>query len=171
VAVCCFGDHDDINLVGPEVNWIFKTEPSECSIDDIAKAGPDGVIWEGVRNYQARNFLRDDVKLHDLVLIHHSSCDEVGIVGLGKVVKLAYADPSQFEPASPYYFAKATPSNWPWYAVNIGFVEKFNKVLSLAELRRHPQLAEMQLLKKGNRLSVMPLTKIELELVLFLNNA
>ncbi len=158
-------------MAGHELNWIFKTEPSECSIDDIAKAGPDGVVWEGVRNYQARNFLRDEVKLDDLVLIHHSSCAEVGLVGVGKVVKLAYADPSQFDPESPYYFAKSTPTNWPWVAVNVAFVAKFNKVMSMAELRQHEQLAEMLLLKKGNRLSVMPITKIELELVLFLNNA
>jgi predicted RNA-binding protein with PUA-like domain len=153
------------------MSWIFKTEPSECSIDDIANAGPEGVVWEGVRNYQARNFLRDEVKLNDLVLIHHSSCAEVGLVGVGKVVKLAYADPSQFDNASPYYFAKATPSNWPWVAVNVAFVEKFSRVLTMNELRQHEQLADMVLLRKGNRLSVMPLTKIELELVLFLNNA
>jgi predicted RNA-binding protein with PUA-like domain len=153
------------------MSWIFKTEPSECSIDDIANAGPEGVIWEGVRNYQARNFLRDEVKLNDLVLIHHSSCAEVGLVGVGKVVRLAYADPSQFDTASPYYFPKATPSNWPWVAVNIAFVEKFSRVLTMNELRQHEQLADMVLLKKGNRLSVMPLTKIELELVLFLNSA
>lgn len=153
------------------MSWIFKTEPSECSIDDIANAGPAGVIWEGVRNYQARNFLRDAVQLDDLVLIHHSSCAEVGLVGIGKVVKLAYADPSQFDPASPYFFAKSTPTHWPWFAVNVAFVEKFQKVLSLAELRQHDQLAEMLLLQKGNRLSVMPVTKTELELVLFLNKA
>jgi predicted RNA-binding protein with PUA-like domain len=153
------------------MSWIFKTEPSECSIDDIANAGPEGVVWEGVRNYQARNFLRDEVKLNDLVLIHHSSCAEVGLVGVGKVVKLAYADPSQFDTTSPYYFAKATPSNWPWVAVNVAFVEKFSRVLTMNELRQHEQLADMVLLRKGNRLSVMPLTKIELELVLFLNNA
>ncbi len=153
------------------MSWIFKTEPNECSIDDIAQAGPEGVVWEGVRNYQARNFLRDAVQLNDLVLIHHSSCKEIGLAGVGKIVRTAYADPSQFDPASPYFFAKASLENWPWYAVNVAFVKKFDRVMSMDELRQHPALAEMPLLRKGNRLSVMPLTKNELELVLFLNNA
>lgn len=160
-----------LGFIGIILSWIFKTEPSECSIDDIAKAGPAGVIWEGVRNYQARNFLRDEVKLNALVLIHHSSCQQIGLVGVGKIVKTAYADPSQFDATSQYYAPKSTPSHWPWYAVNVGFVEKFDKVITLDALRQHDALASMALLKKGNRLSVMPITESQLDLVLFLNKA
>ncbi|WP_333797125.1 EVE domain-containing protein [Rheinheimera sp.] len=150
--------------------WLFKTEPNECSIDDIA-AARDGVIWEGVRNYQARNYLRDQVKTGDLVLIHHSSCKHIGLAGLAKVVVPAFADPSQFQPRSPYYDAKASADRWPWVAVQVQFVEKFRKIITMDELRTQPALAQMQLLKKGNRLSVMPVTKEEMELVLFLTSA
>ncbi|HCU65859.1 MAG TPA: EVE domain-containing protein [Rheinheimera sp.] len=150
--------------------WLFKTEPNECSIDDIA-AAQDGVIWEGVRNYQARNFLRDQVQLGDLVLIHHSSCKQIGLAGLAKVSATAFADPSQFQPRSPYYDAKASAERWPWYAVQVQFVEKFRKIITMDELRTQPALAQMQVLKKGNRLSVMPVTKQEMELVLFLTRA
>lgn len=150
--------------------WLFKTEPTECSIDDIAAAS-SGVIWEGVRNYQARNFLRDQVQLDDLVLIHHSSCAEVGLAGVARISKTAFADPSQFQPDSIYYDAKASMERWPWYAVQVEFVEKFHKIVTLAELRTHEALADMLLLRKGNRLSVMPVTKQQMELVLFLTKA
>lgn len=148
--------------------WVFKTEPAECSIDDIGAAGTEGVIWEGVRNYQARNFLRDEVVLGDLVLIHHSSCAQIGVVGIAKVIETAFADPSQFQQQSPYYDPKATAEKFAWYAVKVSLVEKFPRVLSLAELRECPGLAEMLLVKKGNRLSVMPVTKNQFDLVLFL---
>ncbi len=150
--------------------WLFKTEPNECSIDDIA-AAETGVIWEGVRNYQARNFLRDQVQNGDLVLIHHSSCKQIGLAGLAKVTATAIADPSQFQPESPYYDAKASAERWPWYAVKVEFVEKFKKIITLTDLRNQTALADMQLLRKGNRLSVMPLTKQEMDLVLFLTKA
>lgn len=148
--------------------WVFKTEPTECSIDDIGAAGAEGVIWEGVRNYQARNFLRDDVKLGDLVLIHHSSCAQIGVAGLAKITATAFADPSQFQPQSPYYDPKASAEKFAWYAVKVQLVEKFPRVLTLAELRDCEGLAELALVKKGNRLSVMPVTKDQFDLVLFL---
>jgi predicted RNA-binding protein with PUA-like domain len=150
--------------------WLFKTEPTECSIDDIAAAS-SGVIWEGVRNYQARNFLRDQVQLGDLVLIHHSSCAEIGLAGVARISKTAFADPSQFQQDSIYYDAKASSERWPWYAVQVEFVEKFQKIITLSDLRKHETLAEMVLLRKGNRLSVMPVTKQQMELVLFLTKA
>ncbi|WP_031570351.1 EVE domain-containing protein [Rheinheimera texasensis] len=146
--------------------WVFKTEPAECSILDIQAAGPKGVVWEGVRNYQARNFLRDQVKIGDQVLIHHSSCAHVGIAGVGVILAEAYPDPSQFQPRSLYYDAKSTPEKAPWVAVQVGFVEQFSKVLSMTELRQIYGLADMQLLKKGNRLSIIPATKAEFDLVL-----
>lgn len=151
--------------------WIFKTEPAECSIDDLAAAGSDGVIWEGVRNYQARNYLRDQVRHGDQVLIHHSSCDAVGLVGIGVIVQEAFADPSQFDAQSPYFAPKSTPEKAPWVAVRVAFQGKFRHVMSLTALRQHSDLSEMILLKKGNRLSIMPVTKAEFELVLSLSAA
>lgn len=148
--------------------WVFKTEPAECSIDDIGTAGFDGVIWEGVRNYQARNFLRDQVTVGDLVLIHHSSCAEIGVVGIAQITAAAFADPSQFQQHSPYYDPKASAEKFAWYAVKVKLVEKFPRVLTLAELRACPGLAELALVKKGNRLSIMPATKEQFDLVLFL---
>lgn len=148
--------------------WVFKTEPTECSIDDIGAAGAEGVIWEGVRNYQARNFLRDEVALNDLVLIHHSSCALIGVAGVARVTATAFADPSQFAPHSPYYDPKATAEKFAWYAVKVSLVEKFPRILTLPELRDCPGLAELALVKKGNRLSVMPATKSQFDLVLFL---
>ena len=148
--------------------WVFKTEPSECSIDDIGAAGPAGVIWEGVRNYQARNFLRDQVTVGDLVLIHHSSCAEIGVAGVAQVAAAAFADPSQFQSQSPYFDPKASPDKFAWYAVKVQLIEKFNRVLSLNELRACAGLEELLLVKKGNRLSIMPATKQQFELVLFL---
>ncbi len=146
--------------------WVFKTEPAECSITDIQSAGAAGVVWEGVRNYQARNFLRDQVKVGDQVLIHHSSCDLIGIAGIGVILTPAFPDPSQFQPQSPYFDAKSTPQKAPWVAVQVGFVRKFDTVLTMAELRQIPGLAEMLLLKKGNRLSIIPTTNAEFDLVL-----
>jgi len=146
--------------------WVFKTEPAECSITDIQSAGAAGVVWEGVRNYQARNFLRDQVKVGDQVLIHHSSCDLIGIAGIGVILTTAFPDPSQFQPQSPYFDAKSTPQKAQWVAVQVGFVRKFDTVLTMAELRQIPGLAEMLLLKKGNRLSIIPTTNAEFDLVL-----
>ncbi len=151
------------------MHWVFKTEPAECSIDDISAADADGVIWEGVRNYQARNFLRDQVAVDDFVLIHHSSCANIGVVGIAQITAAAFTDPSQFQPHSPYFDPKATADKFAWYAVTVRFVEKFTKILTLAELRECPGLEELLLLKKGNRLSVMPVTKQQFDLVLFLS--
>jgi predicted RNA-binding protein with PUA-like domain len=149
--------------------WVFKTEPAECSMQDIMQAS-EPVLWFGVRNYQARNFLRDQVQIGDLVLIHHSSCAEVGLAGIATVTATGFADPTQFEVGNLYYDAKATSERWPWYAVSISPVRQFARILSLAELRQQPELSAMTLLKKGNRLSVMPVTKAEFDLVLFLTS-
>lgn len=146
--------------------WVFKTEPAECSIADIKAAGATGVTWEGVRNYQARNFLRDQVNIGDRVLIHHSSCDAVGIAGVATIIAAAFTDPSQFAADSLYYDPKSTAEKAPWVAVQVGFVEQLPQVLSLAQLRTVPGLADMQLLKKGNRLSIIPTTNAEFDLVL-----
>ena len=146
--------------------WIFKTEPSECSIDDIQHAGEKGVVWEGIRNYQARNFLRDQVKQGDKVIIHHSSCAQVGLVGLATICRSAYPDPSQFDTQSRYVDSTSHPAQPRWLCVDVRFELRFPHILTLPYLRQQPELAAMTLLKKGNRLSVMPLTESEFALVL-----
>ena len=144
--------------------WLFKTEPDEYSIDDLANAGPTGAPWDGIRNYQARNFLRDDVAVGDRVLIYHSSCAAVGLVGVAQVVKAAYADPDQFDANSNYFDAKATPDNPRWYRVDIIFVARFDELISLAQLKATHGLESMVLLRQG-RLSVQPVTANEWEII------
>lgn len=141
--------------------WLFKTEPDECSIDDFAKTPTEAIIWEGVRNYQARNFLRDQVKSGDLVFIYHSSCKDLGIAGVAEVVQSGYPDPSQFNSQSPYFYSKSTGGKAPWIAVNLRFVEKFPYLVSLDKLKRSTKLEQLALVKKGNRLSVMPVSSAE----------
>lgn len=141
--------------------WLFKTEPEECSIDDFAKAPDQAIVWEGVRNYQARNFLRDQVRTGDLVFVYHSSCKDIGIAGVAKVVQNSYPDPSQFNSSSPYFDAKSTGTKAPWVAVDLQFVEKFPRLLSLDKLKQSTKLEQLPLVKKGNRLSVMPVSSAE----------
>lgn len=136
--------------------WLFKTEPDEFSIDDLASVDEHGECWEGIRNYQARNFLRDKANIGDLVFIYHSSCKHVGVAGIGKIVRAAFPDPFQFDPESRYYDPKSTQTDPRWVAVQVAFVEKFDKLIPLSELKKNPALEGMQLLKRGNRLSIMP---------------
>lgn len=145
--------------------WLVKTEPDECGIDDIAKAGNNGMVWDGVRNYQARNFLRD-MRVGDHVFIYHSSCAKVGIVGLAEVIQEAFDDPLQFEPSSPYFDAKSKRDNPRWSAVKLRFIQKFSGVLALQQLKQLAALAENPLVQKGSRLSVVPFTQAEYQAVL-----
>jgi len=138
--------------------WLFKTEPSECSIDDFARAPTTPIVWEGVRNYQARNFLRDGVLVGDQVLIYHSSCKDIGVAGIAEVVRAAYADPSQFDPRSPYYDAKSSPQQPRWVAVDLRFVHKLPRLITLDKIKSSAKMAELAVVQKGNRLSVMPVT-------------
>jgi predicted RNA-binding protein with PUA-like domain len=133
--------------------WLMKSEPSECSIDDLANAPNQTVPWVGVRNYQARNFMRDEMHIGDEVLFYHSSCPEPGIAGLAIVASKAYFDPTQFDVNSPYHDAKSDPAAPRWSLVDVRLQRK-TRLLSLAEMRSHPDLNTMQLLKKGNRLSI-----------------
>jgi predicted RNA-binding protein with PUA-like domain len=133
--------------------WLMKSEPNECSIDHLANAPHQTVPWVGVRNYQARNFMRDEMRIGDEVLFYHSSCAEPGIAGLASVASGAYADPTQFDPHSPYYDAKSSPETPRWILVDVKLIRK-TRLLRLAELRSHPGLSSMLLLKKGNRLSI-----------------
>ena len=121
-------------MAGHKLNWIFKTEPSECSIDDIANAGPEGVVWEGVRNYQARNFMRDSMKIGDGVLFYHSNCETPGIAGICEVSSLAYPDKLQFIKGHKYFDEKATPETPRWVNVDVKLVRK-TRLLSLKEMR------------------------------------
>ncbi len=133
----------------------MKSEPSDVSIDDLAKLPNQSVAWYGVRNYQARNFMRDQMKVGDKVLFYHSNCEEPGIAGLAVVSKLAYPDETQFDPKNKYFDPKATRENPRWFNVDVKLVKK-TRLISIKELREHPQLAHMRTLQKGNRLSITP---------------
>jgi predicted RNA-binding protein with PUA-like domain len=135
--------------------WLMKSEPDEVSIDDVLAAPASTVAWFGVRNYQARNFIRDDMRAGDLVLFYHSSCAEPGIAGIVEIVGSPYPDATQFDPASPYHDPKATPEQPRWTSIDVRARRK-TRLLSLKALRACPELAGMRLLAKGSRLSVMP---------------
>jgi predicted RNA-binding protein with PUA-like domain len=146
--------------------WLFKTEPSECSIDDFAKAPDTPIVWEGVRNYQARNMLRDEVKSGDLVLIYHSSCKLIGVAGIARVVRSAYADPSQFDAASDYFDSKSSTENPRWTAVDLQFVEKLPAIIPLDKIKSSAKMNGLPLVQKGSRLSVMPVTPSQWQSIL-----
>jgi len=135
--------------------WLMKSEPEECSVDDALAAPKATVPWVGVRNYQARNFMRDGMRVGDGVLFYHSSCAEPGIVGLAQVASTAYPDPTQFDPKSPYYDAKSNPAEPRWLLVDVKVLKK-TRNLTLPELRATPALEDLVILRKGNRLSITP---------------
>ncbi|HEX7273414.1 MAG TPA: EVE domain-containing protein [Casimicrobiaceae bacterium] len=135
--------------------WLMKSEPSEFSIDDLAKAPKRSTAWFGVRNYQARNFMRDQMTVGDLAFFYHSSCPEPGIAGIVRVSKPAYPDESQFDRKSPYYDPEATRKAPRWLNVEVTLVEK-TRLVPLAELREQPQLEGMRVLQRANRLSITP---------------
>lgn len=139
--------------------WLFKSEPHVYSIDDLQREGVG--VWEGVRNYQARNFLRDGVKKGDTVLFYHSSCAVPAIVGLADVVRAAYPDPAQFDPENDYYDPKATVEKPRWVAVDVRFKRKLKRPVTRDDLRAQPELADMALLRRGQRLSILPVPVTE----------
>lgn len=140
--------------------WLMKSEPEEVSIDDALAAQGSTVPWFGVRNYQARNFMRDAMRVGDGVLFYHSSCDEPGVAGLAEVASTPYPDETQFDPNSKYYDSKATRENPRWMLVDVRATRR-TRLLTLPELRSIPELADMQILRKGNRLSITPVTPAE----------
>jgi len=146
-------------------HWLMKSEPAEFSIDDLAKAKDQTVAWFGVRNYLARNFMRDQMKPGDEVLFYHSSCPEPGIAGLARVASSAYPDETQWDKKSKYFDAKATRENPRWMLVDVKLVKK-TRLLPLAEMRAQAALAGMTLLQRGNRLSITPVKPAELKAVL-----
>lgn len=138
--------------------WLMKSEPDTFSIDDLKRLTQSP--WDGVRNYQARNFMKK-MKVDDLVFFYHSSCSPAGIVGVAKVCKEAYPDHTSWNPNSAYFDAKSTPEKPRWFMVDVAFVEKWSSILTLAELKQSPALADMVLTQKENRLSVMPISSDE----------
>ena len=145
--------------------WLMKSEPAEFSIDDLVKAKNQTVPWFGVRNYLARNFMRDQMKIGDDVFFYHSSCPEPGIAGLAKVSSPSYPDPTQFDKKSKYFDAKATPETPRWMLVDVQLVEK-TRLLSLADMRENPKLEEMIVLHRGNRLSITPVKANEWKIII-----
>ena len=145
--------------------WLMKSEPSDCSIDDLAAAPAQTVPWYGVRNFQARNFMREEMRVGDGVLFYHSSCPEPGIAGIAEVASAPYPDASQFDPANHYYDAASRREKPRWYLVDVKLVRK-TRLLPLAEMRDAPELATMRTLKRGNRLSITPVTDEEWNAVL-----
>jgi predicted RNA-binding protein with PUA-like domain len=145
--------------------WLMKSEPDEASIDHLAAAPAQTLPWTGVRNYQARNFMRDQMRIGDGVLFYHSSCPEPGVAGIAEVASTAYPDATQFDPASHYFDAKSKPESPRWQHVDVKLVKK-TRLLPLKQMREAPELASMVVLKPGNRLSITPVTPAEWQAVL-----
>ena len=145
--------------------WLMKSEPSCFSIDDLQNAPNKTTCWDGVRNYQARNFMRDAMKIHDRVFFYHSNCKPPGIIGIAEVVSAAYPDYTAFDPTSEHPDSLSTPDKPRWFMVDICFVKKFPQLISLESLKSYLELSNMQLLRKGNRLSVLPVSKFEWEFI------
>ena len=136
--------------------WLMKSEPSECSIDDVIAMPNQTVAWFGVRNYQARNFMRDQMQLNDEILFWHSSCSHPGIVGIGKITSDSYPDSTQFDPNSPYYDPSSSKESPRWWLRDVQIIRKTN-YLSIKTLRTHTSLSSLRVLQKGNRLSITPI--------------
>lgn len=145
--------------------WLMKSEPGCFGIDDLIKAPDKTWYWDGVRNYQARNFMRNEMSIGDGVLFYHSNCNPPGIVGLAEVVSNAYPDHTAWDPDNKHYDPKSPPDNPRWFMVDIKFREKFASMISLSELKQYPELSNMLVLRKGNRLSITPVTETEWQFV------
>jgi predicted RNA-binding protein with PUA-like domain len=151
--------------------WLMKTEPTTYSIDDLAAESNKTTCWEGVRNYQARNLLRDEIKKGDRVLFYHSACKEPAVVGTAVVSRQGYPDSHAFDRGSKYFDAKSDPENPRWYMVDVKLEQRFKTPVTLAEMRQQAALREMVLLQKGSRLSVQPVKKKEFDKILKLAGA
>ena len=145
--------------------WLVKTEPAECGIDDFARAPQTPIRWDGVRNYQARNFLKAMAE-GDEVFVYHASCKDIGIAGVVRVVRTAYTDPTQFDPESPYFDTKSSPDKPRWQAVDMAFEHKLPRLISLDRLKTLPGLENLPLVQRGSRLSVMPVDEAEWRIIL-----
>ena len=145
--------------------WLMKSEPDVYGIDHLRTEKRKTDHWDGIRNYQARNFMRDDMKKGDLAFFYHSNCDEPGIVGIMEIAKQAYVDHTQFDAQEKYFDPKSKLENPRWLMVNVKFKEKFKQTISLKALKANPKLQDMRLVQKGNRLSIMPVTKKEWDII------
>ena len=150
--------------------WLMKSEPDVFGIDHLKKLPKKTDHWDGVRNYQARNMMRDDMKKGDLVFFYHSNCDEPGIVGIMKVVREGYPDHTAFDPKEKYYDAKSDPDKPRWYMVDVQYQRKLKRNIPLSELKQYKALEDCPLVRKGNRLSIMPLTRKQWDFILKLEN-
>ena len=146
--------------------WLMKSEPNAFSIDDLENMPEQTEHWDGVRNYQARNMMRDDMKIGDQVFFYHSNCDVPGIVGIMEVVKEGYPDFTAFDPNSKYFDEKSNPEKPRWMMVDIKYIRHTKRVISLADLKEHDALENMPLVRKGNRLSIMPVSQQEWDYIL-----
>lgn len=145
-------------------NWLFKSEPGEYSIDDLKRDRRE--MWDGIRNYQVRNMIRDDMAVGDRILFYHSSCKVPGVVGIAKIASKAYPDPTQFDPDDKHYDPKSDPDEPRWLLVDVQFVRKLKRTIPLTEIKQHPGLADMTLVQRGNRLSIFPVSDEHWDLVL-----
>ncbi|MBD1401805.1 EVE domain-containing protein [Pelovirga terrestris] len=139
--------------------WLMKSEPEAFSIDDLQARPGQTEPWDGVRNYQARNFMRDDMRIGDQVFFYHSNCEVPGIVGIMEVAGKSYPDPTAFDPQSKYFDPKSSPDQPRWFLVEVKYIRHTRRTIPLAELKEHDPLENMPLVRKGNRLSIMPVTK------------
>ncbi len=146
--------------------WLMKSEPDVFGIDDLAKAPKKTEHWDGVRNYQARNMMRDDMKRGDKVFFYHSNCKSPGIAGIARVVREGYPDFTAFDPKEKYYDPKSQADAPRWFMVDLKFERKLKRVITLEELKQRTKLKNMPLVRKGNRLSIMPVTSAEWDFIL-----
>ena len=154
--------------MAPKQFWILKSEPDSFSIDDLERVGT--TAWDGVRNYQARNYLRSQNK-GDRALFYHSSCAEPGVVGIAEIARAAYPDDTAFDPTDKHYDPKSDPSDPTWYMPDVKFVRRLPRVVTLRELQGRPELDGLLLTRKGNRLSVMPVSKEHFDFIVALSRA
>jgi predicted RNA-binding protein with PUA-like domain len=148
--------------------WLMKSEPGEFSIDDLKELRPRTEPWDGVRNYQARNMMRDEMKPGDQAFFYHSACEEPGIVGIMKIAGESYPDPTAFDPKDKHFDPRSDQENPRWFLVDVKFVRKLARTISLSELKEHDAIADMVLLRRGNRLSIMPVSKNDWNYILAL---
>jgi predicted RNA-binding protein with PUA-like domain len=148
--------------------WLMKSEPDVFGIDDLKNAPGMTEPWDGVRNYQARNMMRDDMKKGDLAFLYHSNCKEPGIAGIMEIIREGYPDITAFDPDAKYFDPKSDPSNPRWYRVDVRYVRKLKRIITLSELKEHSDVAGLPLVRRGNRLSIMPVNRQQWEYILTL---
>jgi predicted RNA-binding protein with PUA-like domain len=146
--------------------WLMKSEPGSFGVDDLLRRPHQTEPWDGVRNYQARNLIRDEMRPGDLAFFYHSSCEEPGVVGVMEVASEAYPDPTAFDPHNHHYDPYSSPDDPRWFLVDVRLERKLRRCITLAELKSHPELAGLPLLKRGNRLSVMPVDPVHWDFIL-----